>query len=306
MKVLWAVDALDPFPEGMKKIAEVLGIFSKTVKLDIHPVFMLSPEQLGLASDFSEPSLPSYLETNAGKALDLCMKDVRVPGLQKPETLVHHRHSLRGSVKKLAEYAVVQDFDLVVTGSHGRRGLQRLVVGSFTEELLLQSKTPVLVVGSHMEIGANSENRILIPNDLGDLSSPFFKETFRLVKRLGAKATFLHAIPRPMEAFLETGIYLLSGGWVPIPMYLRDEKSKQELKVEELNSSARSEGIVSDSIIDHECTGVAESILGHAKEKRATLITMAAQSGPVATALLGSIARKVIRDAPCPVWITRQ
>ncbi|HTJ25416.1 MAG TPA: universal stress protein [Candidatus Limnocylindria bacterium] len=36
--------------------------------------------------------------------------------------------------------------DLVVMGTHGRRGLQRLVLGSTTESVLRRSTVPVVVV----------------------------------------------------------------------------------------------------------------------------------------------------------------
>lgn len=42
-----------------------------------------------------------------------------------------------------------RSFDLVVMGTHGRRGLSHLVLGSVTESVVRESPTPVLVVNAH-------------------------------------------------------------------------------------------------------------------------------------------------------------
>jgi nucleotide-binding universal stress UspA family protein len=57
--------------------------------------------------------------------------------------------------------------------------------------------------------------------------------------------------------------------------------------------------------VDDSTPSVTESILIHAKEKKAKFIIMAAESGPVASALLGSITRQILRTAPCPVLVCR-
>jgi nucleotide-binding universal stress UspA family protein len=49
-------------------------------------------------------------------------------------------------VRKLLEAAAEANADLIVIGSHGRRGLRRLFVGSVAENLVRDSPRPVLVV----------------------------------------------------------------------------------------------------------------------------------------------------------------
>jgi nucleotide-binding universal stress UspA family protein len=44
-----------------------------------------------------------------------------------------------------------EGFDLIVMGTHGRTGLQRLLLGSVTEEVMRRAHIPVLVV--HLPIG---------------------------------------------------------------------------------------------------------------------------------------------------------
>jgi nucleotide-binding universal stress UspA family protein len=49
-------------------------------------------------------------------------------------------------VDKLVQYAEEEGMDIVVIGTLGRTGLERLLLGSVTENLIRHSKVPVLVV----------------------------------------------------------------------------------------------------------------------------------------------------------------
>jgi nucleotide-binding universal stress UspA family protein len=49
--------------------------------------------------------------------------------------------------QEINDYAEEQDADLIVMGSHGRKGLERMLLGSVTEKVLRTSERPVLTVG---------------------------------------------------------------------------------------------------------------------------------------------------------------
>ena len=48
--------------------------------------------------------------------------------------------------EEIVRYATVHDFDLVVVGSHGRRGFRRFVLGSVAEAVVRTADRPVLTV----------------------------------------------------------------------------------------------------------------------------------------------------------------
>jgi nucleotide-binding universal stress UspA family protein len=50
--------------------------------------------------------------------------------------------------EELDIYAGSQDIDLVVIGSHGRKGLDRLLIGSVADKVVRVAKVPVLIVRS--------------------------------------------------------------------------------------------------------------------------------------------------------------
>lgn len=50
--------------------------------------------------------------------------------------------------EELDTYAASHDIDLVVIGSHGRKGLDRLLIGSVADKVVRGAKVPVLIVRS--------------------------------------------------------------------------------------------------------------------------------------------------------------
>lgn len=50
--------------------------------------------------------------------------------------------------EELDTYAANHDVDLIVIGSHGRRGLDRLLIGSVADKVVRGAKVPVLIIRS--------------------------------------------------------------------------------------------------------------------------------------------------------------
>jgi nucleotide-binding universal stress UspA family protein len=190
--------------------------------------------------------------------------------------------------------------------SHGKKGLEKVFLGSFAEQLLLQSRVPVIVVGSQTESFADRQPlRVLVPNDLSRPESSFFKNIFQFTRSLKAQATLMSVVTHPIEAVVQSGVFLLSGGWVQVPVYLEAEKTRLKEAAAKLCEQAKAMDVPCEWYQAEARIPVAEAIVQHAKESKAGLIAMAAESGAVASALLGSVTRQVIKSAPCPVLVYR-
>jgi nucleotide-binding universal stress UspA family protein len=304
LKILWAVDAFDDLNAIQEKEVKILQSFASRADIEVDPTYVLSPTELGVSVEFSIPWTEAYAPS-AKKALAQRIKGVSIQGLREPQVLIQNQASLKGTVEVLTKFAANKSYDLIIAGSHGRKGLKRMMLGSFAEELLLHSEIPVLVVGSHAEEWNDKDMQILLPNDLADPHSPLFTEAFDIAQILGAKVTLLNSIPRPAEQVFQSGVYLLAGGWVPVPIYLEKERVRQQEVASKVLARAKKREIACDLIVDDTSPSVTDSILKNAREKKARFIVMAAESGPVASALLGSITRQIVRAAPCPVLVYR-
>ena len=57
-------------------------------------------------------------------------------------------------VEQISDFASANDFDLIITSTHGLTGFKHVRMGSVAEDLVRQSRVPILVVPSHPETRA--------------------------------------------------------------------------------------------------------------------------------------------------------
>jgi nucleotide-binding universal stress UspA family protein len=141
------------------------------------------------------------------------------------EGIPHHNYVRHGQVwKNLAEIIDENEVDLIVVGTHGRRGLGKLLLGSVAEDILRHAPCPVLTVGPKVSGRAKlpafqNRSRDLAPLEL-ELRQIVFATNFAqnsalvaqqavaLAEEFRARLTLLHVIedytqlgsrPGPME-----------------------------------------------------------------------------------------------------------
>ena len=81
---------------------------------------------------------------NAGKLLQEAAGKASALGVQANTVLAHASHPHR----QVIETATTAGCDLIVMASHGRRGVDALLMGSVTQKVLTHSSIPVLVIRS--------------------------------------------------------------------------------------------------------------------------------------------------------------
>jgi nucleotide-binding universal stress UspA family protein len=115
----------------------------------------------------------------------------------QPERMVGQGMSA-DSILALAE---AQEVDLIVMGTHGRRGFDRLMVGSVTERVLREAACPVLAVHRSPDSLSSREqqdlahlNRILFCTDFSENSQRAFGRALSLTTEYNAELTLLHVL----------------------------------------------------------------------------------------------------------------
>lgn len=300
-KIIWAVDAFERRSLPHKNAINALRIVSRKTGASILPVYVLSPAELNLSLEFTPPWIQQY-QPAAKASLKELVQNSKLQNIEEPKVLVQNIATKRKSVDALTAYAKKQNADLIVVATHARRGVARFFLGSFAETLILNAQLPVLVVGPKL-IAKREFKRVLFPTDLGPVSEKTLLRLLPLVKQMGARLTLFHSAPSPVEPVVQSSIYLLGGAWVPVHRYFLEELSARKKKLQALAQKIKAHGFRVD--IDEDDTGdnISASILKVARNKKMDLVAMAGQSGAIASTLLGSITRQVVRHAGCPVWI---
>jgi len=90
-----------------------------------------------------------------------------------------------------------QNIDLIVTGTHGKHGLEKLLSGSMAEEIFRLASIPVLAIGPEVIIDPQVEvriNRILYATDFSPESRRAMRYAYALAAEYGAHLYCLHVV----------------------------------------------------------------------------------------------------------------
>ena len=191
-------------------------------------------------------------------------------------------------------FAASDSMDVIVMGTHGRRGFDRLVLGSVTERVLRKSTAPVLAVHDPVRDFIDSADReqpvnirrILFCTDFSDNSPRALEYALSLGGQYQAEVTLLHVIEG-------------SDGNA-------DSNAHNEI-VQRLEQAIPSEARRWSTVNPAVRTGTAyEQILQHANETKTGLIVMGVRGrNAIDLAVFGSTTYRVIQLGPCPVLTVR-
>jgi len=187
-----------------------------------------------------------------------------------------------------------EEVDLVVLGTHGRRGPAHLVMGSVATEVLHRSDRPVLVIPARCERGAGTLRRILAPTDFSPPSREAAKFAFELARKVDAAVELFHVLPN-----LELTMPVNPGGISPYASLVADLEPRARDALAEMAEKAGDDLLVET----HVWQGPpAATILERAAGSEADLIVIATQGhSGLDRLLLGSVTERVARLASTPV-----
>jgi len=194
----------------------------------------------------------------------------------------------------IINYAREQNVDLVVMGTHGRKGMDRLLSGSVSEEVVRGAPCPVFtVLGTNTADHVPTVSRVLAPVDLSDQSKLVLDHAGALADSYAAPLDLLHVV--------EEAAYPSAYGLDPLTP---DLPNVQDRAREALETLASELDLRTDPVNIHVLAGnAARDIVEFADEHEADLIVMATHGRTgLERFLIGSVAEKVVRRAPCPVF----
>jgi nucleotide-binding universal stress UspA family protein len=225
----------------------------------------------------------------------------RTLNLDQVEGVDVHVMSVEGdAAPAILDHALSQGTNLIVMGTHGRRGFDRLLHGSVTERVLQRAHCPVLTIPPHAALAPDAAifSRILCPIDFSPASQQAYGFALDLASQSNGAVTALHVIewladqdPAPYAGFniVDYQQHLVADAEARLRSFTESEPHPW-CEVEPIIASGRSH----------------REILKAAETHGADLIVMGAQGrGGIGLTMFGSTTQQVVRAAECPILVVR-
>jgi len=201
-------------------------------------------------------------------------------------------------VQEILAQAKTSRPDLMVIGSHGRGGIQRLVLGSVAEKVLRLATCPVLTVRRGVRLVRRSRSpfaTILCPTDFSAAANKAVAYAKRLAQEADAKLILMTAVEWPF------GDEVTSGAVAELQKSIASNASDAltRLLPRPASNGPRAQAIVA--------VGKASAaIVKVARARSVDLIVMGVSGrGALDVAILGSTTHHVIREGAWPVLTVR-
>jgi nucleotide-binding universal stress UspA family protein len=226
------------------------------------------------------------LESHAQKQLEEFLKERARKGVQV-EALVD-----RGTAtESILCFAQEKTVDLIVVGTHGRRGFDRFATGSVTEGVLRKARCPVLVVRkpAHDFVKPDQKDepvelrKILFCTDFSRHADRALDYAFLLAAEYNAELTLLHVLED-----------------IPSSIDLQDATASVVARLEKLIPSDKQDWCTITTRV--RIGKPYQEIIQLALEAQTDLVVMGVRGrSALDVALFGSTTHRVVQLGPCPV-----
>lgn len=158
---------------GDDAILQGLRMLESGFATELHAVHVLDPRDV-----IDHPSMPALFTeervlSEAPAVMLARVNDLaQAAGLRAPGAALHCHARIGRTGETLEQVAADYDADLLVVGTHRRRGLERLLLGSVAEYLVRRATCPVLVARPKDHSAVSKSERPDAPYAAGQAPSP--------------------------------------------------------------------------------------------------------------------------------------
>lgn len=240
------------------------------------------------------PSIPAdlrkELERDEREAFERYCGDLRDRGLSFTSRLDERDASVA-----IREAARADEIQSIIMGSHGRRGLDRFLLGSVAERTLHGAPVPVHVVRESPEQAKEPIRSILLATDFSAGAAQVEDLVIEWARRFSAEVEIFHVIRETAVLFAPYAV----AGSSDFEGQMREAANH---RIERVADRFRAAGVSVKSKIVY--GRASEAILDRAEATGVQLIAMGSRGySALARIVLGSVAQKVLRHAPCGVLV---
>jgi nucleotide-binding universal stress UspA family protein len=193
----------------------------------------------------------------------------------------------------VCEYAEQNDVDLIVTGTHGRTGFGRLLIGSVAESVIRHAPCSVLVVRPNTNVERFPKS-ILVATDFSEQADVALEQAEGIARSFNAETTMLHVYD--VTSSVLPNAFEFVRKLEEVEDQIREALEKQHL--ERFGEPAQVALIAGGS--------PPLAIADYAQRHDSDVIVLSTHGRTgLSRLVIGSVAEKTARHAPCSVWIAR-
>jgi len=183
--------------------------------------------------------------------------------------------------------------DLVVMGTRGHTGLKHVLLGSVAEHTVRDGPCAVLTVKGGEMTAMGTIEKIIVAVDFSEHADQALEVAVEFAKQFGAELHLVHA--------LDVRIPVMTPYEVVIPTaFIEQARGAVASKLEVLVQKVATEGVTATSHVSE--VPAASAIVDLAEKLGADLIVMGTRGHTgLKHVLLGSVAERTLRHAPCSV-----
>lgn len=303
-KIILATDGSDDARQAVGPAVEI----TKSTDSELHVVHVEDVPVMAAAY-----AVPDVQRESAQAARELL--DEQVEQVESAGASVAERHLLAGyPADAIIHLGEDIGAGLIITGSRGQGGIQRLLMGSVSETIVRYAHCPVLVVrGRRVE---TFPTRILLATDGSEDSELAAQAAAELSNNTGSELHLVHA--SQLRAATPTP-YPPGGGAVAGPLGAEEAALvERDIFTEETESETRGQKVLDQQARQveeaggevagkHERVGPpSREIVDLSEEIEAELIVIGSRGlRGLKRMVMGSVSESVVRHAHCPVMVVR-
>lgn len=185
-RILFASD----FTESSEMALPYAAAFARLFGARIMALHVVSPEEYARIPSEQRETMLEALKIAAAERLKRVLLAAHLEGIAF-RVQVEYGEVL----DTIVSIAATQHADMIVAGSHGRHGIQKLLAPAVEEEIAIASLCPVLLVGPEVSVSPESEahiRRVLYATDLEKKSKPALEYAYALARACSARLLLLH------------------------------------------------------------------------------------------------------------------
>ncbi|MFO7768435.1 MAG: universal stress protein, partial [bacterium] len=264
-KILFPTDFSTYSNSAMEHAVAWANRFGASVHM-LHVVTMHSYDPFNPDLGFPEVALDETLRETAEEHLEELAEEAgRGPG----PAITQEIRTGFSSWHEIMDAAEEQSADLIVMATRGRKGLEKVFLGSTAEKVVEHAECPVLLLRPREEEGmppAEEIHRIMLPSDFSTAASQAAPVAVELAQKTGASLALFHCVeqdvPPPYYAAGVTSIFDLNDDVLSMA-----RERLAELLPEEYQEEVEHEFVVREG-------RSAQEIVSYARESATDLIVM--------------------------------